>query len=246
MLVSIITVAYNSSETITETIRSVNMQTYRNIEHILIDGDSDDDTVKIFSENATRNVKCISSPDKGIYDAMNKGLGAAAGDIIGFLNSDDCFAHKNAITMIVDGFRNGVDIVHGNLVFLDRHGKIKRIWDSVNFIPQDFKKSMSPAHPTFYCKRDVFNALKGFDINYRIAGDVDFMMRAILVNRYRFQHVNDILVKMKLGGKSTRSLKSRFVITFEVWNSLDRNQIEFSYLGYIVGKLKKAIHQIRL
>lgn len=138
MKVSVITIAYNSAKTIGETIESVNGQSYSEIEHILIDGKSSDETINIFKHRAQRSAQFISEKDEGIYDAMNKGLKLATGDVIGFLNSDDSFMHKDVIANIVTGFQDGADLVHGNLVFINEKGKEKRVWNSESFQPSDF------------------------------------------------------------------------------------------------------------
>ena len=246
MKVSVITIAYNSADTIGETIESVNGQLYNEIEHILIDGNSSDETTKIFKNNARRNAKWISENDKGIYDAMNKGLKMATGDIVGFLNSDDSFIHPGVISNIVACFQQGADLVHGNLIFVNQKGKVRRVWNSEGFQPSDFLKSRSPAHPTFYCKKSALMSLQGFDVNFKIAGDIDFMIRAILVEELKLNFLNEPLVKMKLGGVSTKSLKSLAVITREVWKSFENNDISYSKTKYLIGKLNKAIKQTLL
>jgi glycosyltransferase involved in cell wall biosynthesis len=246
MKVSVITIAYNSAKTLGETIESVNSQSYSEIEHILIDGKSSDETINIFKHKAHRNAQWISEKDEGIYDAMNKGLKLASGDIIGFLNSDDSFMHKDVIATIVTAFKDGADIVHGNLVFINEKGKVRRVWNSESFQPSDFLKSNSPAHPTLYCKKSILKSLNGFDVNFKIAGDIDFMIRAVLVDKWELHFLNEYLVKMKLGGASTKSLKSLIVITLEVWKSFEKNNISYSKKRYLIGKLKKAIKQTLL
>lgn len=243
MKVSVITIAYNSAKTLGETIESVNSQSYNEIEHILVDGKSSDETIKIFKNKAQRNPQWISEEDEGIYDAMNKGLQLATGDVVGFLNSDDSFMHKNVVANIVTGFQDGADIVHGNLVFVNKKEKVRRVWNSDSFQPNDFLKSNSPAHPTLYCKRSILTSLQGFDVNFKIAGDIDFMIRALLVNNLKLHFLNQPLVKMKLGGASTKSLKSVVIITLEVWKSFEKNNISYSKKKYLIGKLKKAIKQ---
>ena len=243
MKVSIITVALNSSKTLISTIESVNIQSYKNIEHILIDGESSDGTVDIFVQNALRNAVVKSESDEGIYDAMNKGLKLAQGDIVGFLNSDDSFMHENVVTEIVNGINKGFDLVHGNLVYVDQKDVIKRFWNSKGFRPENLRDSMSPAHPTLYCKKTILDSLNGFDTSYKIAGDIDFMIRALLVKNCSIYHINDTLIKMKLGGVSTLSIKSVITITTEVWRSFAENKIYFSRINYLYGKVKKIIKQ---
>lgn len=243
MRVSIVTVSLNSSKTIKDCIDSVNSQNYPQIEHVLVDGGSLDSTVEKFQLYARRNPIFISERDKGIYDAMNKGIALCSGEIVGFLNSDDYFTSENVITDIVSSFKRGVDIVHGNLIFVDTNGKVKRRWDSSHFCSKDLLRSMSPCHPTVYCKKSLITELNGFDTSFKIAGDIDFFIRALLVKNSTLEHINDTLVTMRLGGLSTRSLKSVLLITLEVWASFEKNRIKFSRIKYIVGKFKKIINQ---
>lgn len=243
MKVSIITVAWNSSETIRDTIDSVNKQDYNNIEHILIDGNSSDNTVEIFKSFSTVPNIISSETDSGIYDAMNQGLKIATGEVIGFLNSDDFFANSGVISSIVTAFEKEVDLVHGNIEFIDKNNQLKRVWDGSNFTNSDFAKSMSPAHPTLYCKRHVFDKLNGFNLNYKIASDIDFMIRALCIEKFKIQYLNKVFVRMRLGGISTNSIISHLVITREVRNSFRNNNLSFNLIKYLIYKGLKAIKQ---
>lgn len=238
-----ITLALNSEATIKYSIESVNNQNYEDIEHILVDGGSADNTVEVFRENAKRNPKIISERDEGIYDAMNKGWLASTGDIIGFLNSDDVYYQNNSLTEIARSFKRGVDAVHGNLFMVNSRGTIKRIWNSRNFRFSHFSYSMSPAHPTLYCRKEVFVKLGGFNKKFRIAGDIDFMIRLFLSKEFRLVHVNSTLVIMKTLGESTRSFGSKVIITREVKESFKNNGLKFNSLKYWIGKTMKYLYQ---
>src|SRR5687768_11680609 len=157
MKVSIITAAYNSAATIRDTLESVRSQDYENIEHILIDGDSNDDTVSII-RSFPHVANCVSEKDKGLYDAINKGIVMATGDVIGILNSDDFFPDSRVVSRIVDAFREkNVDAVYGNVAFVKpgNLGKVIRLYSSKKFTPRKFAFGYMPAHPSFYVKRSV-------------------------------------------------------------------------------------------
>ena len=173
-LVSIVTVTYNSEKFIKNCVSSVNKQTYNNIEHVLVDGNSKDSTVELFKKNAFRNPIIVSESDKGIYDAMNKGIKLSKGDFIGFLNSDDYFSSSDSIEIIVQNLKKyNVDCVHGNVVFLSKKNKINRVWKSKDFLDGAFSKSWTPAHPTFYCKSSIYKKFGYYNTRYKIAADVD-------------------------------------------------------------------------
>lgn len=246
MKVSIITVSYNSATTILETIESVNNQSYLDVEHILVDGGSTDSTLEVFQQRALREPSFISEKDDGIYDAMNKGLLLAKGEVVGFLNGDDSFVNSDIIERIVSQFRIGADFVHGNIVFINKDGRVKRVWNSMGFQPKDLLKSMSPAHPTLYCKRSIMLKLGGFDTSFRIAGDIEFMVRGLLLGHYKLHHINETFISMRLGGVSTSSFKSHVRITCEVWRAFKKNGVAYSKVEYILGKLTKALKQIRI
>lgn len=243
MKISIITVSFNSEKTISKCIESVNSQVYSNIEHILIDGNSSDSTLDIFKNLSKFSGPVISEPDKGIYDAMNKGIALSTGEIIGFLNSDDFFYSSKSLSLIAESFTNGVQCVYGNLLYLDENNNIKRNWISKNFKKGMFSKSWSPAHPTFYCLKSVYENYSGFNINYKIASDIDLMLRFLEVHKIKFKYINYYLVNMLEGGLSSNSILSTFIITKEVRDSHKENKIYFNLSVYIFSKIIKAIKQ---
>ena len=211
MKVSIITATYNSEKTIKETLSSLENQTYQNIEYIIIDGSSTDNTLNVIKQNCTRVCKVISEKDNGIYDALNKGINAATGNIIGFLHSDDLFASPQTIKNIVNTFTvNKTDAVYGDLQYVSATdiNKIIRIWKSGEYNKNKLKYGWMPPHPTFYMRRELYKKLGGFDLNYRIAGDYDSILRYLYVNNISMSYCHEVLVKMRIGGVSNRNIKT--------------------------------------
>ena len=176
MKVSIITIAYNSSKTIAKTLRSVLDQKAKNIEHIIIDGKSSDNTLEICKKFPHLS-KIISEKDKGVYDAFNKGLKFATGEIIGFLNSDDTFYNEESLQNIINAFDPYTDCVYGNLEYINSNSVVVRKWKSKVFKAGAFKKAWMPAHPTFYCRKKIYDKLGWYKSSYKIAGDFELMLR---------------------------------------------------------------------
>ncbi len=211
MKVSVITVAYNSERTIGDTLVSVAAQTHPDIEHLIIDGASRDDTLGVVRRLGTRVAQVVSEPDKGIYDAMNKGIALATGDIIGFLNADDAYASPDSVSAIVAEFlRSGADAVYGDLVYVreDDLSAVVRVWRSGTFDITRLKYGWMPPHPTFYVRRQTMGLLGGFDTRFRISADYDFMLRCLGRPECRVSRVRSVLVRMRTGGASNRSLKA--------------------------------------
>ncbi len=240
MKISIITVTYNSSATIEDCITSIQNQTYSNIEHIIIDGASKDNTVNIVKSLPNRVSKIISEPDNGIYDAMNKGIKLATGDIIGVLNSDDLFYNNEVVQDLVDVFESEeIDCLYGNLVFFNSEGKITRKWQSKPYAHGLFSKSWSPAHPTFYCKRELYEKYGLYKTDYKIAADVELMLRFLELNKVRNRFVDKYFVRMLTGGVSTQGVKSTIIITRELRRAFNENQLPFNLVKYLFYKFLK-------
>jgi glycosyltransferase involved in cell wall biosynthesis len=225
-LISIITVCFNNSKTILDTIESVNSQSYSNIEHIFIDGASNDNTVEIIKNSAKRNYIIISEKDNGIYHAMNKGLKVSKGEIIGFLNADDLFFTNQTVDLIIKSFSTNIDCVYGNLLFFNSQNKVVRKWASREF------------------KKIVYEKLGYYREDLSIASDVDLMFRFLEIHRIQSYYLNEKLIKMRLGGASTRSLKSTLTITKEVLRIFREHGFEYSKTVYVLSKVFKAIKQI--
>ncbi|MDA9768684.1 glycosyltransferase, partial [Flavobacteriaceae bacterium] len=190
MKISIITISYNAENTIENTLKSIENQSYNNIEHIIIDGGSKDSTLEIC--NSFPHVfKILSEPDNGVYDAFNKGLKLATGDVIGFLNADDTFYNENSIQDIVDAFSNNeTDIVYGNLDYVNEESKVIRNWISRPYEKGLLKKAWKTAHPSFYCKKKVYDRLGGYNDSFKIAGDFELCIRFIEINQVPSFYLN--------------------------------------------------------
>ena len=214
MKITIITATYNSADTLRDTFNSILGQTYQDFESVIVDGASKDSTMDIVHEYEPRfqgRIRWISEPDKGIYDAMNKGLRMATGDIIGVLNSDDFYYDDRVLEDIVNAFmQTDTDCVYGNLVYVNRKDKktIQRTWDGRQHECGAFLKGWHPAHPTFYVKRDCFEKFGDFNLRYAISADFELMLRFIEKEKIRNTYLDRYLVKMRTGGESTNSVRN--------------------------------------
>ncbi len=248
MKISIITATFNSAATIASCIASVNEQTYSDIEHIIIDGASKDNTLEIIKSIPNRVVKIISEPDKGIYDAMNKGIKLATGDIGGILNSDDHFFNRQSLEKIALGFKNpNIDAVYGNLIFTDESGKLVRTCISKPFKSGLFSQSWSPPHPTFYCKRGLYEKYGLYHTDYQIAADVELMLRFLEVHKIKSHFINDVLINMRKGGVSNQGIQSTVIITKELRKAFKENGLAFNlpkYLFYKGLKTKEYLYKL--
>ncbi|HHQ4556373.1 glycosyltransferase family 2 protein [Aeromonas hydrophila] len=226
MKVSIITATYNSAATIHDTLASLENQSYPDIEYIIVDGASQDNTLEVIKHNCTRVSKIISEPDNGIYDALNKGIAEATGDIVGFLHSDDLFAYPDAIQDMVDIFQSGGhDAVYADLQYVqkDNVDKVVRLWKSGRYNKNKLRYGWMPAHPTFYMKRSFYNNLTPFDLSFRIAADYDSILRYLWRGNVNAGYLPKVLIKMRVGGVSNRSLVNILRKTCEDINAVRSN-----------------------
>jgi len=233
MKVSIITVVYNNANSIRYAIESVLSQTYKNIEYIIIDGKSNDGTVEIINSFDKKITKFISEKDNGLYDAMNKGLRLASGDIVGILNSDDIYTDNQVITKIVHAFeQKKVDAVYADLVFYHPNNpkKIVRYYNSKAFKIKDFSSGMMPAHPTFFVKKKCYDSYGYFDTSFQISADFDLLVRFLYIAKISTFHLPEVIVKMSTGGLSTRSFRSNLLINREILKSCKKNGIKTNLL----------------
>ena len=208
--VSIITTSFRSQGTIKDTLESINVQTYPWIDHIIIDGGSKDDTLKLVREYGKRVAHVTSEPDKGIFDAYNKGLAVADGEIIGFLNSDDFYATPHVIEHVMKAFEDpSVEAVHADLIYVDKDDtrKIVRHWKSRPYRHGQFNIGLVPAHPTLFLRRSVYAKTGGFNPDYRFAGDYEYMLRAFHVHGVKSVYIPEIFVRMRTGGTTGGSMK---------------------------------------
>ena len=238
MKVSIITIAYNSSKTIAKTLRSVLDQKANNIEHIIIDGKSSDNTLEI-CKKFSHISKIISEKDKGVYDAFNKGLKFATGEIIGFLNSDDTFYNEESLQDIINAFDSNTDCIYGNLEYINSNGVVVRKWKSKVFEAGAFKKAWMPAHPTFYCRKKIYDKLGWYKSSYKIAGDFELMLRFIEKHGINSKFIDKNLVIMLTGGISNRDINSKLNILKEEFKAFKENKIKFNRVNYLINKIFK-------
>jgi len=238
MKVSIITVCYNSERTIEDTLKSIKSQTYPNIEHIVIDGLSKDNTNQIVSKYSDTVTIHLSEQDNGLYDAMNKGLSLATGDIVGILNSDDVLADKSAIDKIVAGFNsNDVDAVYSDLIYVSEYNlnKPTRLYSSKVFSKNMIKFGLMLPHPTFYVKKSCYDKFGGYKTNYRVAADFELLTRFISKG-VKAIRLPVITVKMREGGISSNGLLWRVHQNFEIVRACKENGI-YSNIFLIMLKL---------
>lgn len=233
MKISIITATYNSAVSISTTITSLNQQNFQNIEWIIVDAASKDETVTIAQNEYDGDLKIISEKDNGIYDALNKGITMAKGDIIGFVHSDDFLSSKDIISKIVTIFqKQKVDGVYGNLQYVDKENtsKIIRYWKSQSFRPRLLQQGWMPAHPTLFLKKEVYEKHGLFNLDYRIAADYDFMLRIFKDPDLKFRYLPEVITKMRVGGASNRSLKNIKLKSSEDLKVLRANGIKNPYV----------------
>jgi glycosyltransferase involved in cell wall biosynthesis len=218
MKVSIITVTYNSANTLTDTIQSVLAQTYRDIEYIIIDGGSKDSTLDIvrqYESDFEGRLKWISESDKGIYDAMNKGIRLATGEVVGILNSDDFYTSPNVVNQLVRYFDNSdIDAVYGDIHFVNSNclEKCVRYYSSRRFHPRWLRFGFMPAHPSFYCRRGVYERAGYYKTDYAIGSDYEMMVRLFKVHHINARYIPMDFVTMRTGGASTRNVHSRLAL----------------------------------
>ncbi len=244
MKVSIITVTYNSSATILSTLESINEQSYRDIEYIIIDGDSKDDTVDIVKQNCPRVAYIISEPDDGIYDALNKGISIATGDLIGFLHSDDFFAYSDAIKDIVNTLiSSNCQAIYADLEYVSKKNinNVVRFWKAGECSRKKLMNGWMPPHPTYYMKRELYYKYGLFDLSLNIAADYDSLLRYLLNTDVQLSYLPKVLIKMRIGGTSNSNLKNIVLKTRQDIIALSKNNVPV--LKAILGKNLSKLFQ---
>lgn len=245
--ISIITVCYNSVDTIEHGIKSLCSQDYPNIEHVIIDGGSTDGTVAIIEKYRQHIAHFISEPDKGIYDAMNKGIRLATGDVVGILNSDDFYADNQVLNDVACAFRdNEIDCCYGDLEYVDRidPSKIVRRWKSSSYRPGLFRTGWHPPHPTFFVKRDMYQRFGLFDTEMNISADYEIMLRFLERYKLKSGYIPKVLVKMRDGGASNRSLKQILKANIQCCQAWKKNGFRISPVTALRKPLSK-LFQLR-
>lgn len=230
MKISIITVCYNSCKTIEKTFRSIASQNYYNIEYIVVDGGSKDGTLKLIEKYENYIHKWISEPDKGLYDAMNKGIAMATGDYIGILNADDVFNDNYVISKIANFFTfNQVDANIANIVQINNSDKIVRHYSSKKWRPSKLAIGFMPPHPSIFMKKDLFEKYGQYRLDFKIGADYELLTRMFLCNQISWKYLDIVTHRMLIGGVSSSGWKSYIAITKEINKSLLLNNIQFSY-----------------
>lgn len=242
MKVSIITAVINSSKTIEDCILSVTNQSYKDIEHMIIDGGSTDGTIDIISRHKNIIAKVVSEQDYGIYYALNKGLKLASGDIVGFLHADDYYANDKVIETVVETFKiKNVDSCYADLQYVDKNNpdKVVRYWKSSDYNYNKFKYGWMPPHPTFFVKKTIYEKYGYFNTNFRIAADYELMLRFLAKYKISAYHIPKVLIKMRMGGVSNRSLKNLLAKNYEDYKAWKANNLKRGFFTIFLKNIVK-------
>lgn len=231
MKISIITVTFNSGKTLRDTIESVLMQSHSNLEYIIMDGGSKDDTVDIIKEYESKfngRLKWVSQQDKGMYDAMNNGIRMASGDVVGIINSDDFYHRDDIIAKVNEAFeKNDCEAIYGDVRFVndDNLDKTVRYYSSKNFSPWRFRWGFMPAHPTFFTYKRNFDKFGYYQYDYHIAADYELLTRFLYTNKLKATYLPEDFMKMRTGGRSTASWRSNILLNKEIVRACRENGI---------------------
>lgn len=242
---TIVTVVFNGGDTIEDAIHSVLEQTYDNIEHIVIDGGSTDETLNVIRKHKEHIDYWVSEKDAGIYDAMNKGIALATGEVIGFLNADDFYADNKVVERIAAVFADpAVEACFSDLLYVTQDTrKVVRYWKSRPYKKGDFARGWCPAHPTFYIRRSVLERLGLFDQTYRLAADVEFMMRYLECGDIRSFYIPHVQVRMRVGGATNQSWHGILRQNQEIFRALRKNCVPYSSISFWGHKLASRVWQ---
>lgn len=247
MKISIITVVLNNVNTIVDTINSVLCQKYKNIEYIIIDGGSTDGTLSLLKSRRHQLSALVSEPDRGIYDAMNKGLKLANGDIIGFLNADDFYCNSEVISKVAREFEldSFLEANYADLIYVDKINTSKsiRYFKSSEFKQGLFLKGWCPPHPTFFARKSVYERFGNFNLKYNLASDVDLMMRFLEKYKIKSLYKPETWVKMRMGGVSNKNLKNIWLQNMEILNSIYNNGLTVNPIMFFFYKIISRLNQ---
>ncbi len=252
MKISIITATYNSSKTVRDTFESILAQSHEDYEVIVVDGASKDSTMDIIKEYEKKfngRLCYISERDKGIYDAMNKGIAMASGDIIGILNSDDFFFDDNALYEINKVFEtHNTDCVFGNLVYVDADNTndIQRIWKGSEYKSGCFKYGWVPAHPTFYVKRGCYEQYGGYNLSYQVSADFELMLRYLAKYKITSTYIDKYLVRMRAGGESNGTIKNILLGNKNIMRAFKENGITTTPFYPLLRIIPKVVQRIKI
>lgn len=247
--ISVVTVTYNCAATIADCLASVASQQGVRHEHVVIDGASRDGTRELLEQHRQQLAILVSEPDAGLYDALNKGIARCTGDVVGFLHADDLYAGPQVLAQVAAAFADPrVDAVYGDLQYVSQHdaGQVVRHWRSTPFTRRQLEWGWMPPHPTLYLRRGVYDRLGVFDTRYRIAADYDFILRLFTQPGLKATHLPEVLVKMRVGGASNRSLRNIVRKSVEDWRALRRNGVgALSGVGALLWKNLGKLGQFR-
>ncbi len=247
MKISIITVSYNSENFIESCINSIISQSYKNIEYIIIDGSSKDNTLKIIKKYSRHVSTIVSEPDEGIYDAMNKGLRIASGEIIGFLHSDDIYENEDILSKVVNVFKNNasLDACYADLIYVKKTNisRIVRYWKSNKFTRGSFSKGWSPPHPTLFVRRSVYERYGNFNLKYPVVSDIELMMRLMEVHNIQTKYFNEIWIRMRLGGLSNKNIKSILNQNQDILKALRSHNLKSNLIIFVISKIISRLNQ---
>ena len=247
MKISLITVSYNSAKTIETTFKSVLHQTYSDIEYIVVDGGSTDNTLKIAKKYNEIITLLVSEQDNGLYDAMNKGINLATGDVIGLINSDDLFCDPDALNKVAKIFKKDkkLDSVYADLFYVNQKdiNKISRRW--VTGVQRKFKYGWHPAHPTFYVKKSVYDKYGLFDLSFKLAADFEIMLRFLEKFKISTTYLEEPLVKMRLGGETNKSFKNIYNQNIECLRAFKKNDLNVIKLLYPFFRIVPKFFQFK-
>lgn len=237
MKISIITPCFNSASTIRDTIESVLSQNYQNVEYVVIDGDSKDETPKIVAEYGSKITKFVSEKDNGIYDAMNKGIKMATGDIVGILNSDDFYISEDILSSVASAFNNNPDVqaVYGDLLYVDADdaNRIVRVWHSASYTDGLFRTGWHPPHPSFFVRKNIYDKYGIFNTDFKIAADYELMLRFMHKHSVKTAYIPKVFVKMRVGGASNASLFNIFKANLECLRAWKINELDVSWIVFL-------------
>jgi glycosyltransferase involved in cell wall biosynthesis len=243
--ISVITVSYNAGSTIQRCIQSVLAQDYNDIEYIIIDGGSTDETLNVIETYKHCIQHFVSEPDRGIYDAMNKGIKFAKGDIVGTLNADDVFAGTDVLSCLAEVFKQGdTQIIYGNLNYINLQGNIIRKWIAGKYKKGAFNWGWMPPHPTFYCRRQLFDSYGYYELQYGTAADYELMLRFMHLNKVNAKYLNKLMVNMNTGGVSNKTFKNRLEAWSFDFKAMRINGVFFPHFALLFKPLRKFIQYI--
>jgi glycosyltransferase involved in cell wall biosynthesis len=238
--ISLITVTHNAESTIERCIRSVINQTYKNIEYIIIDAVSTDKTGQVINKYKNYIHYYLSEPDKGIYDAMNKGINAATGNVIGMINADDYFADERVLQDVAEAFgAQEVPVVYGDIDYVDASDKIIRKWRSGKYSHGMFNRGWMPPHPTFYCKRELFDKFGYYSLDYGTAADYELMLRFMHQHQMPAHYLKKVMVKMKIGGVSNKNINNRVKGFLNDFRAMKKNGISMPLFTILLKPMRK-------